>query len=146
MILESKYCSDVIKKHFNKEVVITKEDNEFFKNSTKCQICDNDYIGNDVKVRGHCRITEKYRGSAHRDCNVYLKSNHEIFIVFRNLKNYVFHVIIQEKGNSNPKVSAMSNGLEKYMSFTMNNRLCFIDSFQFRSSALDSLVKMILSI
>ena len=35
----------------------------------------------------------------------------------------------------------MSNGLEKYVSFTMNNRLCFIDCFQFLSSALDSLVK-----
>ena len=28
MIEESKYCSDVMKKHFNKELVMTKEDNE----------------------------------------------------------------------------------------------------------------------
>ena len=27
MIEESKYCSDAIKKHFNKELVMTKEDN-----------------------------------------------------------------------------------------------------------------------
>ena len=47
---------------------MTKEDHEDFKNSTKCWICDNSYIDNDVKVRGHCHITEKYRGSAHRDC------------------------------------------------------------------------------
>ena len=32
-IEESKYCSDVIKKHFNKELVMTKEDNEDFENS-----------------------------------------------------------------------------------------------------------------
>ena len=32
----SKYCSDVMKKHFNKELVMTKEDNQNFKNSTKC--------------------------------------------------------------------------------------------------------------
>ena len=36
------------------------------------------------------------------------------------------------------------------MSFTVNNKLCFIDSFQFLSFSLDSLVKdltkMILSI
>ena len=50
MIEESKYCSDVMKKHFNKELMMTKEDNENFKNSTKCWICDNDYVGNDVKL------------------------------------------------------------------------------------------------
>ena len=68
MIEEGKYCSDVMKKHFNKELVMTREDNKHFKNSTKCWIRDNDYIDNDVKVRHHCRITGKYGLSAHRDC------------------------------------------------------------------------------
>ena len=31
MIEESKYCSDVTKKHFNKETAMTKEDNKDFK-------------------------------------------------------------------------------------------------------------------
>ena len=39
------------KKHFNKELVMTKEDNEDFENSTKSWICVNDYIDGDVKVR-----------------------------------------------------------------------------------------------
>ena len=73
MIEESKYCSDVMKKHFNKELVMTKEDNEDFKDSNKCWVCDNDYIDNDVKVRNHFHITGKYRGSAHRHCNINLK-------------------------------------------------------------------------
>ena len=59
MIEESKYCSDVMKKHFNKELAITKEDNEDFKKSIKFWISDIDYIDGDVKVRGHCHITEK---------------------------------------------------------------------------------------
>ena len=50
MIEESKYCNEVMKKHFNKELVMTIEHNEDFKNSTKCWICDNDYIDTDVKV------------------------------------------------------------------------------------------------
>ena len=41
MIEENKYCSEVIKKHFNKELVMTKRDNEDVKNSTNCWICDN---------------------------------------------------------------------------------------------------------
>ena len=36
MIEESKYCSEVVKKNFNKKLVMTKEDNENFKVPTKC--------------------------------------------------------------------------------------------------------------
>ena len=63
------------KNHFKKELAMTKEDSEDFKNSTKCWICDNDYIDKDVKLRDHCHITGKYRGSPHRDCNINLKFN-----------------------------------------------------------------------
>ena len=51
MIEESKYYCDFMKKHFNKELVMAKEGNEDFENSTKCWTCDNDYVDNDVKVR-----------------------------------------------------------------------------------------------
>ena len=54
MIEESKYCGNVVKKHFNKERAMIKEDNEDFENSTKCSICDNDYIDGDVKIRYQC--------------------------------------------------------------------------------------------
>ena len=70
MIEESKYCSDVIKKHLNKELVVTKEDNKDFENSNKYSICDNDYIDSDVKVRDHFHIAGKYSGFAHRGCNI----------------------------------------------------------------------------
>ena len=70
MIEGSKYCSDVMKKHFNKELVITKDDNNNFNDSTKCWVCDNDYVNKDVKVRDHCHVNGKYRRSVHRDCNV----------------------------------------------------------------------------
>ena len=61
---ENKYCSDEMKKYFNKELVMTKKDNEDFENSTKCSICDNNIDNdNDVKVRDHYPITGKYRGS-----------------------------------------------------------------------------------
>ena len=65
MIEERKYSSVVIKKHFNKELMMTKEDNGYFKNSTKYWICDNGYIENDVKVRDHCHITGECKGSEH---------------------------------------------------------------------------------
>ena len=108
MIKESKYCSEVMKKHFKKELVMTKEDNENFKNSTKCCICDSDYVDNDVKIRDYCHITG---GSAHRDCNINLKLNHKISVVFRNLKKiYDSRLIVQELSKFNLKIYVIPNG------------------------------------
>ena len=125
-----------------------KEDNEDFKNSTKCWICGNDYVDNDVKVRDHCHITGKCRASAHRDCNINFKLNCKTPIVFHNLKNYDSLLIMQELGKFNMKRSVIPNGLEKYMSFSYT--FSFAGSFRFLSSSLDSLIKnlnkMILSI
>ena len=70
-----------------------------------------------------------------------VKLNHKIPAVFHNLKNYDSHLIMQELGKFNLKINVIPNGLEKYVSFSINNKLSFIDSFQFLSSSLDSLVK-----
>ena len=105
MIKESKYCSEVMTKNYNKELVMTKEDNEDFKNSTKCWICDNDYVNNDVKVRDHCQINGKYRGSTHRHRNINLKLNLKLPIVFHNQKIYDSH-------HFNHKIDVIPNGLE----------------------------------
>ena len=77
-----------MKKHFNKELEMTNKDNEDLENSTKCWVCDNDYIDTDVKVTDHCHITGKYRVSPHRDYNIDVKLNHKIPVVFHSLKNY----------------------------------------------------------
>ena len=139
MIEKSKYCSDVMQNHFNKEIVMATEDNEDFKNYTKCWICDNVYIDTDFKVRDHCHIIGKYKSSAHRDCNINLELNLKIPIVFYNLKN--FHLIMHKLGTFNLKISVIPKLLEKYSSFSINNKLSFIDSSQFLSSFLDGLVK-----
>ena len=44
-------------------------------------------------------------------------------------------------GKFSLKINVIPNGLERYMTFSINDKLCFIDSLQFSSSALDSLVK-----
>ena len=100
--------------HFNKELGMTKDDNEDLKNYTKCWFCDNDYADNDVKVRYHWHITEKYRGSAHRDYNINLLLNHKIPIALHNLKIYDSHLIMQELSKFNLKINVIPNGLEKY--------------------------------
>ena len=59
MIEESKYCSHVMKNNFNKDFAMTKKDNEDLKESTKCCICDNEYVGGDIKLRDLYHVTGK---------------------------------------------------------------------------------------
>ena len=134
-IEETNYCSDVKKKHFNEELLMNKADDKDFKKSTKSWICFNDYIYCDVRVSDHCHMTRKYRGISYRDCNNTDELNHELFVVFHNLKNYDSHLILQELAKFNLKLNVISNVLEKYMSFNINNKLSFIDSFHFLSSS-----------
>ena len=91
MIEESNSCTDIMKKHFNKELVMTKKDNEDFESSTKCCTFDDDYLEGNVKLRDHCHITKQFRGFARGDCNINVKLNHKIPIVFHNLKEYDSH-------------------------------------------------------
>ena len=138
---EIKYCSHVIKKHFNKELVIIKKDDEHFENSIKCWICDNGYDDGDVKVKDHCHITGKYRGSAHRSYNIKVKLNHIIPVIFHNLKNYDSHLIVQEVGIFDFEINIILNELEKYTSFNINNKLIFIDTYQLLSSSSDTVIR-----
>ena len=55
--------------------MITKEDNEDFKNSIISWICDNDNFDNDVIVRDYCHIIGTYWVSANINCNINLKLN-----------------------------------------------------------------------
>ena len=48
---------------------------------------------------------------------------------------------MQELGKFNIKIRVIPNGLEKYMRFTIKDKLRLIDGFQLLSSSLDSLVK-----
>ena len=156
MLEEVKYCKKAMKKHFDKPLRMTEVDEKEFKKATTCHICDKKYTEKDIRVRDHCHITGKYRGSAHQDCNLKLRINPEeikIPVIFHNLRGYDSHFIMQEIGaivkkhayTKNGKeikmdINAIPNNMEKYMAFMLGNHLTVIDSFQFMSSSLDKLV------
>ena len=100
-----------MKKHLNKELVMTKKDDEGFESPAKCWISYRVYAEGDVKVRDDCHITRKFRGSPHRYCNIKIK----ICIVFQKLKNYESHLIMQELGKFDFKINVIPNGLEEYI-------------------------------
>ena len=52
---------------------------------------------------------------------------------------------MQELHKFNFKISVIPNGLVNYMSFNINNKSTFIDSFQILSFSLDTLVKKLVT-
>ena len=157
MLDEVKYCKKIMKKEFDKPLVITEKDEEDFKKAKECHICNKKYNNEDIQVRDHCHITGKYRGSAHQECNLKLRLSPEdikIPVIFHNLRGYDSHFIMQEIGEivknhtyTNKKgeevqmnINCIPNNMENYMAFMLGNHLTFIDSFQFMSSSLSNLV------
>ena len=157
MLGEVTYCKNIMKKEFNKPLKMTDDDELSFKLEQKCHICEEIYKDKDVRVRDHCYITGKYRGSAHQDCNLKLRLNPEeikIPVIFHNLRGYDSHFIMQQIGEIAKKhtykskkgedkqmnINVIPNNMEKYMAFMLGNHLTFLDSFQFMSSSLDKLV------
>ena len=93
-------------------------------------------------------LTGKYRGPAHRGCNLQLKykgksstpsvvkkqwedEGYMVPVIFHNLRGYDGHLIM--KGFRKciflvKKIKCIPNNMEKYLSFTIGN-LRFIDSY-----------------
>ena len=157
MLAEVEYCKGVVKKRFNKPLVMTDNDELCFKLMDKCHICSEKYTDKEVRVRDHCHITGKFRGSAHQECNLKLRIKPEdikISVIFRNFRGYDSHFIMQQigeiaknhaykdkKGKEQPlKINVIPNNKELYLSLMLGKHLVFLDSFQFMSSSLDELV------
>ena len=157
MLEEVKYCKKTMRKCFKKPLKMTKNDLDAFEKAKECHICNKQYTSEDIRVRDHCHITGKYRGSAHQECNLKLTLNPDkikIPVLFHNLRGYDSHFIMQEIGaivknhtfknkkgeEKQMNINAIPNNMEKYMAFMLGKHLTFLDSFQFMSSSLDKLV------
>ena len=131
----------MVKKHFNKNLIMSKEEEYLFQPSNSCWICKKLIIHDDEKVRDHCHIASNFRGAAHWDCNINFQLTKKVPVIFHNLKNCDSHLIFSVLHKFNLKVSVIPNGLEKYMAFFLNKNLVFFDSMQFMSSSLNKVVK-----
>ena len=59
-------------------------------------MCKKEYNKKDNKVKNHCHITRKYRGSTHKECYLNLSVTKKISVVFHNLQIYDSHFMFQE--------------------------------------------------
>ena len=114
---EYKYCKKIIKKHFNKNLIMREEEEYLFQQSNSCWICGKIINDDDEKVRDHCHVTGKFRGAAHWDCNINFQLTKRIPVIFHNLKGYGSHLIFSVLHKFDVKISVIPNGLEKYMAF-----------------------------
>ena len=101
MLDEVKYCKKAMKKHFNKPLKMKTKGEDEFQKADSCHICDKKYNEKDIRVRDHCHITGKFRGSAHVYCNLKLRIDPDkikIPVVFHNLRGYDSHFLMQNIG------------------------------------------------
>ena len=130
-------------KNTNKDIIMTQENEEDFKNNNNCGFCEKEIITD--KVRDHCHLTGKYRGPAHSKCNINVTQKQSNFIpfLFHNFSNYDCHMFFKklvDKKNDKVKFDIIPKTNEEYISVTYGC-IRFIDSYRFLSSSLDSLVK-----
>ena len=130
-------------KNTKKDIIMTHEDDEDFKNNNVCRFCEK-FIESD-EVRNHCHLSGKYRGPAHNECNVNVTQKQSNFIpfIFHNFSNYDCHMFFNklvDKKNDKVKFEIIPKTNEEYISVTYGC-IRFIDSYRFLSSGLDSSVK-----
>ena len=102
---------------------------EIYNNTNTCWICLKEITDN--KLRDHCHITGKFRGAAHKDCNLKLRIPKKLPIIFHDLEGYDGHFIIRELNNfNNINIQEIPKSTEKYMSIIINRKIIFLDSLQ----------------
>ena len=72
IIKEYKYCKKVMDKHFNKNLIMSEEEEHLFQQSSSCWIYKKLIDNDEKKVRDHCHLTAKFRGAAHWSCIINL--------------------------------------------------------------------------
>ncbi|XP_046547498.1 uncharacterized protein LOC124257474 [Haliotis rubra] len=160
LLQEEKAINEKLQKSF--PIDMTKETELKFQMANICHICEEPFHSSSIKVRDHDHLVERnnYRGAAHQNCNLQLKLKKSkskgkkmdqgkmtegkdcfIPIIFHNLRGYDSHLLMRQLDNTvKQKLCCLANNIEKYISFSIG-KLRFIDSLQFLSNSLDTLVK-----
>ena len=136
-------------KDFDKE---TSE--EYFK-ATHCWICKKELDGD--KVLDHCHFTGKYRGAAHKACNLSLKMPNFMPMFCHNLSGYDTHLFFRALAAKPGWVTCIPTSFEKFISISKKItvytyiykagkrkdkvvEIRFLDSIRFMQDSLANLV------
>ena len=114
ILKEHEYCKKVMKKHFNKNLIISEKKEEEIQSSNTSWIWEKLIDNDDEKVRDHCHMTGKFRGAAHWSCNINLQLTRNVPVIFHNLRCYESHLIFCELNKFDVKIDIIPNRLSKY--------------------------------
>ena len=101
------------------------------------------------KVRDHDHLTGKFRGAAHKNCNLQTKQDKSNFVpvLFHNFSGYDCHLIFEqlintaiEKGFQKHHIKIIPKSIENFICLQIGC-LRFLDSYRFLPSSLDNLAK-----
>ena len=140
----------------NEKMIITPEEEEQFKQASDCWICKKK-LNLEDRVRDHCHYTGRYRGAAHKICNLKYSKPNNISVFFHNLTGYDSHLFIKKLGITTGAIDCIPNNEENYISFSktiktgeytdkkgvIKNKyfkIVFKDSLKFMASSLEALV------
>jgi hypothetical protein len=129
---------------------LSQDELERHNNSTHCHICKELICSEDeLKVFDHDHITGKYRGPAHVVCNINYQVKKELPIFVHNLKGFDANLILKQlSADEFKQCQLIPQTTQKFLSFSLYNstdkytggKIKFLDSFNFMSSALSTLV------
>ena len=140
----------------NEKMVITKKEEEEFKQASDCWICKKK-LNLEDRVRDHCHFTGRFRGAAHNRCNLKYSKPNNISVFFHNLTGYDSHLFIKKLGVTEGNIDCIPNNEEKYVSFSKTIKtgvytnkkgetkdkffkIVFKDSMKFLLSSVEALV------
>jgi hypothetical protein len=101
------------------------------------------------RVMHHDHFTGKFVGVAHSKCNfnASISRRYEVPVIFHNLKGYDGYHLVRASaeckvlGMKDAALKVVAKSMEKFTSFSLNNKVRFIDSLQFMQASLDTLVR-----
>ena len=157
---------------------LSKQELECYRQSEVCWICEEggftDYDQSKgprdqlstMKVKDHCHASGKFRGAAHRGCNLQAREYYTIPVLAHNLGHYDGHLLFLELAESQHSLFVIAKNPEDYVGFSIqkppevlmeggvpvldaegNHKLIpsckfkFLDSCNFLNASLDELVK-----
>ena len=107
ILKEYKYCKKLMKKDFNKNLIMSEELEFLFKQSNSCHICKKSIDNDNEKVTDHCHVTGKFRGATHWSCNINFQLTKKIPVIFHNLRGYDSHLIFCELDKFDVKIDVI---------------------------------------
>ena len=139
---------------------LTKRQWKKYNKASRCHICFKQFGDSKKgpKIRDYCHYTGRYKGPAHRNCNLMYRIPSYIPVVFHHLSGYDAHLFIKELRKNSRDMEVIAKNKEDYISFSVevavdkyvdkegNEKeklieLRFIDSFKLMASSLDSLTR-----